>query len=82
MNKYEIVRHTEDGREYIEIPLDTENYIKNLTKEQAGAVFKNIFLYFFDGVGLENLENMKDDAVENATLNTITRIKEYAENGE
>lgn len=82
MNKYEIVRRAEDGREYIEIPLDTHKYTENLTTEQAGAVFKNIFFHFFDGVGLEKLEDMEDDAVKNATRNTIARIKEYAKNGE
>lgn len=79
MNKYEIVRQAEDGREYIEIPLDAHTYIKNFTKKQAGVVFKNIFFHFFYGVGLENLEDMEDDAVKDATENTIARIKECAE---
>lgn len=68
----------EDEREYIVIPLDTHKYIENLTIEQTGAVFKNICSYFFDDANLEDLE---DDAVKNATENTIARIKEYAKNG-
>lgn len=68
----------EDEGEYIEIPLDTHQYIENLTTKQAGKVFKNIYSYFFGGVELEGIE---DDAVKESTKKTIMRIKEYAENG-
>ena len=65
-----------DG-EYIEIPLDTHKYIEDLSKEQAGAVFKNICLYFFDSVTPE----CRNDVVGNATMKIITRIEEYSNNG-
>lgn len=41
---------------YIEIPLDSYEYIENLATEQAGAVFKNICAYFF---GCGQLEGWK-----------------------
>nr|WP_305139132.1 hypothetical protein [uncultured Schaedlerella sp.] len=71
-------KYEHDEGEYIEIPLDTQRYIKNLTTEQAGVVFKNIYSYFFGNAKLR----LEDDAVKNATENTIKRIKEYAKNGE
>lgn len=58
---------------YIEIPLDTREYIKNLTREQSGMVLKNIYTYFFDGVE----PKYKDDIVKDATEKMIARIKEY-----
>lgn len=63
---------------YIEIPLDTRRYIKALTNEQTGAVFKNICSYFFDGAE----PKYEDDMVKDATEKMIARIKEYMANGE
>lgn len=68
----------EDG-EYIEIPLDSHEYIENLTNKQKGAVLKNIYAYFFNSGDMECLE---DDVIRDATEKMIVRIKEYAENGE
>lgn len=63
---------------YIEIPLDTRKYIENLTSEQAGIVFKNIYSYFFD-----NAEpKYRDNAIKEATAKMIARIKEYKADGE
>ncbi len=59
---------------YIEIPLDSRKYIKNLTSEQVGAVLKNIYTYFFDKAEVE----YEDDIVKDATEKMIARIKEYA----
>lgn len=36
-------------REYIEIPLDTYDYIRDLTNEQTGRLFKAILGYYFNG---------------------------------
>lgn len=59
---------------YIEIPLDSRKYIKDLTSEQVGVVLKNIYTYFFDNVEVE----YEDDIVKDATEKMIARIKEYA----
>lgn len=78
---YDVVittREFESDGEFIEIPLDVYQYIKNLTDEQAGVVFKNIYAYFFDGLDIECED---DDIVQVVTLQTIKRIKEYAQDG-
>ncbi|MCI9381044.1 MAG: hypothetical protein HFG88_08370 [Dorea sp.] len=73
-----IEEEDEATAESIEIPLDVYQYIKNLTDEQAGVVFKNIYAYFFDGSDIECEDN---DIVQVVTLQTIKRIKEYAQDG-
>lgn len=76
---YDVVittREYEDEDVHIEIPLDTCQYIENLNTEQSGAVFKNIYAYFFDGME----PDYKDDMVRDATIKIIDRVKEYAEN--
>lgn len=63
---------------YIEIPLDAHKYIKNLTNKQAGAVFRNIYLCFFDNAEPQH----EDEMVKDATEKMIARIREYMTNGE
>lgn len=67
-------REFESDEEFIEIPLDVYQYIKNLTDEQAGVVLKNIYAYFFSNTEL----NYEDFIVLDATTKIIKRIKEYA----
>lgn len=72
-------------REYIEIPLDTYQYIENLISVQAGAVLKNIYAYFFGNVepDFEGTDSETgSNVILDATVKTIKRIKEYEENGE
>lgn len=64
----------ENESEFIEIPLDTYQYIEKLTEEQAGVVLKNIYAYFFDNTEL----NYEDFIVLDTTVKIIKRIKEYA----
>ncbi len=63
---------------YIEIPLDARKYIKNLTNKQAGAVFRNIYLCFFDNAEPQH----EDEMVRDATEKMIARIRGYMANGE
>lgn len=79
LDSMESVDVDEDEREYIEVPLDSYEYIENLTTKQVGAVFKNVCVYFFGGA---EFEDMDSEIVKDATGKTIARIKEYAKNGE
>lgn len=68
----------EDEEDFIQIPLDTSQYIEKLTVEQSGAVFKNIFTYFFKGTE----PKCDDNIIQDATIKFIKRIKEYMNNNE
>lgn len=62
----------EEAGSYIEIPLDTWEDIKNLTKEQAGIIFKSIYKYFFDGKSL----SIEDPELLELTKKQIMKISE------